>query len=512
MIKKYQNTPGPLPKLGTPEAQAYLERIKREYKQGLNSIPSETVQNNPSVRIREQARKDYEAEAPGREIQRKRKVVKQKLRHNKTFPHAPMKLSQEEQKIALLDPALQERQYPAPPTIQEYTDEMKRHNDYMNLMYNNQHLWNSLNLGTPHGNVTRQSLGMDLGIARGNAAAVDAGFMSAAAGAVAPSLVPGSAFWSNPLTKQLFASALGYAAVDEGSKQLTGKTVGENVGQAIEELTGWNPRSRSNGWLGQAAGKILTDGLNPGAYLPYSTFNNAATYLNTIGRTFGKTSKGYRGNFLMDLMFYPSRMYRAINNGEYINNLGAFKRNYKRIMGDIYEGTQFSDKFHENIFEESLQGLPTNVSITTYKRVPNKGNFAAWYNLDEGRMYFYPTINSTSNIARSPLQVKGYAAHERTHNILDYANNRWHWFLDPLGIPTRRYFKYNPANPVASKYRKVFRWGNRHGKYPEESWANYVESQAKGWDFEKYRLDNFNREGVWIPKGFIKDYTDYLAF
>lgn len=51
---------------------------------------------------------------------------------------------------------------------------------------------------------------------------------------------------------------------------------------------------------------------------------------------------------------------------------------------------------------------------------------------------------------------------------------------------------------------------NNHGKHPEETWANYMGSIAAKQDWNTYIRDNYSREGIYPPIGFIDDYKKYL--
>ena len=52
---------------------------------------------------------------------------------------------------------------------------------------------------------------------------------------------------------------------------------------------------------------------------------------------------------------------------------------------------------------------------------------------------------------------------------------------------------------------------SKHGIFPEEHVANYMESQALNQSKSQYLIDNFLKESIIPPKGFIEDYLQYLS-
>lgn len=89
-----------------------------------------------------------------------------------------------------------------------------------------------------------------------------AGIGSLVAPITLPSLAPGSAFWANPLTRQMVTGMLGGEGLNLASQLFNGNTWGQNVGHATNILTGYNPNNH-------ALGRLITNMSNPG-YI-YST-------------------------------------------------------------------------------------------------------------------------------------------------------------------------------------------------------------------------------------------------
>jgi len=92
---------------------------------------------------------------------------------------------------------------------------------------------------------------------------------TAATAMASPWLVaPGSSLWMNPLTQQMMAGTAAAEGVNLGTKVLTGRdSFGQLVGDAVEDVSGWNPNST---WWGP----IFTESLNPGWWLSPTTFMN----------------------------------------------------------------------------------------------------------------------------------------------------------------------------------------------------------------------------------------------
>lgn len=61
------------------------------------------------------------------------------------------------------------------------------------------------------------------------------------------------------------------------------------------------------------------------------------------------------------------------------------------------------------------------------------------------------------------------------------------------------------------KYTDAFMEANKHGKSPEETWANYMGAKAADMSWKKFLFDNWEREDILPPRGFIRDYKQYLT-
>lgn len=136
-----------------------------------------------------------------------------------------------------------------------------------------------------------------------------------------------------------------------------------------------------------------------------------------------------------------------------------------------------------------------------------------------GRYFPYKTPNGNTDVGpgfdldmQTPEFVKkAYSeGYEQTHAASSYLS-------DITGNPRLRIEDFNakewvpnPDHPVAAKYKDAFMQANRHGKSPEETWANYMGSKATNMSWNDFRYDNAHREGIYPPIGFIKDYKQHL--
>ena len=115
-----------------------------------------------------------------------------------------------------------------------------------------------------------------------------AGPLVEAATAIAPTFAPGSAFWTNPITKQFVASTIGGELANAGSKHLTGKTLDERNAASFEYLTGKNPKDV---WYGN----LITGALNPGYLLsPNPLMTEAGDIISTATNIAKIASPKYR--------------------------------------------------------------------------------------------------------------------------------------------------------------------------------------------------------------------------
>lgn len=91
------------------------------------------------------------------------------------------------------------------------------------------------------------------------------------------------------LAKNVIASEIGGRGVDLLSNAVTGNTWGQNVGNVVESVTGWNPN-------GTIIGELLTEATNPGyAFSPSSAWK---TY-NRVKKTFDRAKQGGLNLFSM---------------------------------------------------------------------------------------------------------------------------------------------------------------------------------------------------------------------
>ena len=89
-------------------------------------------------------------------------------------------------------------------------------------------------------------------------------------------LAPGSTFWMNPVTKQMFTSTLGGNVWNGAYKGLTGNDWDDAVANQTEQLTGWNPQNSP--WTSWMPGMT-----NPGYILPYNVVSNVTNgIINSI--------------------------------------------------------------------------------------------------------------------------------------------------------------------------------------------------------------------------------------
>lgn len=110
----------------------------------------------------------------------------------------------------------------------------------------------------------------------------------ALSGLVSNVATPGSAFWTNPITKQLMVGTAAAEGVNKATKAVTGyNSVGEGVGASIEKATGWNPNST-------LVGQLATEAFNPGWYL------SPNAVLNTAGKVDGAVKSAANVKYAYD--------------------------------------------------------------------------------------------------------------------------------------------------------------------------------------------------------------------
>ena len=81
-----------------------------------------------------------------------------------------------------------------------------------------------------------------------------------------------------------------------------------------------------------------------------------------------------------------------------------------------------------------------------------------------------------------------------------------------LGFIPNNYYVPNMMHPIAKKNRNYFMASLLpHGRFPEEHWANYLGSKAVGENSTQYAMVNLSNELSLPPKGFLRDYQQYLS-
>ena len=190
-----------------------------------------------------------------------------------------------------------------------------------------------------------------------------AGAAIESAPAVASSLAPGSAFWTNPAVQQTAASMLGGKVVDLATAMLTPyDSWGKGVSDVVNQTTGWNP---NDSWWGS----MIAGMTNPGYLLPYNTVaTNTVKASNYMGDKFNEAK-----DFVKDVTFQvkPERMdviNKAFRNEEWSNFLSTRNGdNYYRLVDKSRESYAPKEKYfisHTTPWEE-FSGLGTRETIGT---------------------------------------------------------------------------------------------------------------------------------------------------
>ena len=225
----------------------------------------------------------------------------------------------------------------------------------------------------------------------------------------------------------------------------------------------------------------------------------------STAKTIYNVGKKLDGNavdrFVGDIVYRPIKTISAINDGRYIYDYKSLRRNVNRANKIINEGIDGSIKFHNNLTGREL--------------APNK-YFKLTDKIDDGGLYYPMTDNIRirlrdpySNISGTADYFRFVGAHEQAHRIASYLS-------DNYGLPElEEYFEnaYRPStiNAVSNKYYKLFSNAKRkHGRNPEETWANYVGSVVNHTPMSKFLKQNVVFEGVKVPRSFIYDYQSYL--
>lgn len=113
-----------------------------------------------------------------------------------------------------------------------------------------------------------------------------AGLKVAGTVAASPSLAaPGSAFWMNPMTKQIAAGTAASEGVNLATNVLTPyNTWGEGISDVVNQATGWNPQ---DSWWGQT----MAEATNPGWLV------NPSRVMGTVGRVGSAVENGVKAAY-----------------------------------------------------------------------------------------------------------------------------------------------------------------------------------------------------------------------
>lgn len=293
----------------------------------------------------------------------------------------------------------------------------------------------------------------------------------------------------------------GNKAVDLGMNLATGKSWTENM----QDWTGFD----------KEPAEITNPGMWIGGGLPMVN-KSSKTLLSTADNSIVSHPKWYRNAFL-DVTTKPLKTFKAIKNGQYVYDIPSLMRNVRSAQREIQTGIQSTNNEYK-----ALTGLDIDepsIHINSWKHF--KPGTTGYYLV--GRIHMPLTRNRLSNIRNSTNSLRRTGGHEQAHYANDVLTSTFNTpQLGKYSLKTK-YFVPNPDHNIALKYQNQFmkrnqlqknflsKQGLNHGKYPEETWANYMGAKAAGWNDLHFKLDNLSREGILPPKGFISDYKQYLT-
>ncbi len=207
-----------------------------------------------------------------------------------------------------------------------------------------------------------------------------------------------------------------------------------------------------------------------------------------------------------DIITHPIETVKAAVDGRYIHDYSSLRRNVENAMRVNQKAQKAVQDYYTKL--TGIDIIDTNVRPISWRHM--KGNSEASFVPQKMEIKMPVTIEKYSNIRRGNKKLIELTGHESTHaaeqdiyNLTGYPN---------LGVydDTTGYYIPNKNHPIAAKYYSEFMKGNRHGKYPEETWANYIGAKLAGKSDLRYKIENYLSEGIFPPKGFLGDYYDYL--
>ena len=230
-----------------------------------------------------------------------------------------------------------------------------------------------------------------------------------------------------------------------------------------------------------------------------------------FGTKFAANPKWF-GRAAIDVVTNPIGTYKAVKNGKYIYDYSSLRRNIESAYKKMEEGIDFTNSEYEALTGWRPPGEMMHIEPSKKFDFGTTG----YYTYDG--IHFPLTKNRLSNIRVSDSSLLHTGAHEQAHA----ANSWFNTVFETPRLGTRvekiagfipnKYYIPNKNHPISNKYYWKFMFSpTSHGRFPEETWANYLGAKATGKSKPGYMFDNFARELILPPKGFIKDYKTYLS-
>lgn len=299
----------------------------------------------------------------------------------------------------------------------------------------------------------------------------------------------------------MLAGKAGSDVVNGVTKAITGKDWDTHAGNFVNKV-GLSPEF----------GVLL----NPGGLVGGAYGTLAGKSAGIIGTTLKSTpfsNMGWKAKSAVDVLFSPYSTYKALKQDKYILDFSSLRRNAERMHGVFDRGKDYTRGVYKDL---------TGIEVPRVK-----DQFRSWKHFNSSTVGFFDPLKNKiyspltrfrfSNIVAKEGPLLNTGGHEQAHAANAFLNSN---FQTPtlgirggkwLKIFRNRYYLPNKMHPIAKKYYWKFNLNPfEHGRFPEETWANYMGNKAQGRSNFGYYLDNFAREIMFPPKGFIRDYKNYL--